>query len=66
MANKIEGYIGCPACHTVLARIESAQGTNPGVFANSTVPLVEGETVGSNCPNEGCGAVLVRVPGPVE
>lgn len=66
MANKIEGYIGCPACKTVLFRIESKPGDRPGVFQHETVAMdsVDLPTDAKSCPEAACGEVLTRVPAP--
>lgn len=64
MSEKIEGYIGCPECKTVLFRLESVPATHPGVFEHNKVQLGDAAPGASHCPVEGCGAVLTRVPAP--
>lgn len=64
MTNKIEGYIGCPECKTVLFRLESVPGTNPGVREHNKVQLGDAAAGAVHCPNPDCGAALARVPGP--
>lgn len=64
MANKIEGYIGCPECKTVLFRLESVPAQKPGVFVHDLVAVGDAAPGAKHCPNDGCGAVLTRVPAP--
>lgn len=64
MTNKIEGYIGCPECKTVLFRIDAQAATNPGIFEHVTVQMGDAAIGAKHCPNDGCSAVLGRVPAP--
>jgi hypothetical protein len=66
MTPKIEGYIGCKNCETVLFRLESVPATNPGVRMHNKVKM-DGIDIADgalHCPVPECGAALERVKGP--
>lgn len=64
MTNRIEGYIGCPECKTVLFRLEAEPGANPGVWMHVKVKIGEVADGAMHCPVVECGAALARVPAP--
>lgn len=64
MANRIEGYLGCQACGTVLFRLESEPAARPGVFSHVTAAMdgVDAPGDGKVCPS--CGGHITRVTAP--
>lgn len=64
MANRIEGYLGCQVCGTVLFRLESEPAARPGVFSHVTVAMddVDAPGDGKVCPV--CDGQISRVPAP--
>jgi hypothetical protein len=57
MTPKIEGYIGCKNCETVLFRLESVPATNPGVRMHNKVKM-DGIDIADgalHCPVPGVG-----------
>lgn len=62
MANRLEGYLGCPKCRTVLFKLEAEAVDAAGVFQHVRAAMSGVDAGdGRSCP--ACGANVVRLPG---